>query len=136
MAKFPPVQRINPEDFPEELRESMSILASTLNFFMEETYRLFTGEIDFENLKQQIVELDVKVDSTGTPTPSVNFRSDFNVIRGSYVIKYENLTNTTLVPTAQPFITYSLINSGVFKLNKVYGLQANNNYKITVLLIG
>ena len=57
MAKLNNVQRIRPEDFPEEYSTVViEQLGAILNQFMQQVVNLSDNNIDFDNLDQNIIQ--------------------------------------------------------------------------------
>lgn len=132
MARLDNVQRILPEDFREEDRQTITQLASVLNYFMTQTVDTINGRIDYDNINKQVVTFDVIVDSTGKPIQTLNFTAESGVIGGN-VLNAQNLTNNTLYPTAQPFVSFNALQQNkLYRVNNISGLQANNKYRITL----
>lgn len=132
MSRLDNVQRILPEDYPEDDRETVTQLASILNYFMTQVVDTVNGRLDYENMNKDSITFDVTVDASGNPTQTLNFRAESGVI-GTMVINARNLTNTSVYPTSQPFVSFSpLQQSGLYKVNNITGLQANNKYRITL----
>ena len=63
------VRRIRVEDYPEESRATISALAPILNSFMEQVVNIMDGNIDYENLRRDLVTVDVTT-VNGVPTES------------------------------------------------------------------
>lgn len=136
MSRPPGMQRINKEDYPEDIRPSMERLAGSLNQFMEETIELFTKNIDFVNLNRQLVSIDLQIDSTGllVNPPSIKIGVKGRV-EGINCIKADNLLNPTIYPTSCPFVNYTITN-GFIKIVSVTGLQNDSQYRLKLELIG
>jgi hypothetical protein len=135
MGKLTNVNRIIADDFPEETRETMEQLAETLNPFMEQTFNVLNGNVDFNNLSQKVVVLDVIADASGIPTNTVKFSAPITNARGGMVINARNLQDSSVFPTSAVQVFFSPDNSGLYKLNKITGLQANTKYQITLILV-
>ena len=146
MTQLDTVKRIIVEDFKKEDREVAEKLALILNQFMEQTYNIMNGNVDFLNLNQEIVDITVVVDANGqvvksetnsTLVSNPQFTAD-KVTRavGSVVIAASNLTDRSVFPDSAPFVSFSIVGEGVYKINKISGLQANNKYSIRLILFG
>lgn len=130
MARLNNVQRIIIEDFQQDDRETVSKLANILNYFMTQTTDIINGRLDYDNINKQLVTIDVTVDENGTPIQAVNFAAESG-LKGGVVIKAQNLTNSVVYPLAQPFISFTPVQSGLYKVNNIKGLQAGNKYRLT-----
>lgn len=134
MPELSNIRRIITEDFPTEDRETVAKLASILNFFMEEVTNTVNGELDFDNLKRGTKTIEITVDANGTPIGTDKFTFD-NGLQGTKVIRATNLANRNIYPTSHPFVTFEPIDSGVYRINNISGLQANTKYSLVLELI-
>jgi len=131
MSRINNVQRILPEDFPEESRDTVSKLASILNYFMTQTTDIVNGRLDYDNINKEIITFDITVDSNGNPIQTTNFTATSGLI-GGVVLNAQNLTNTATYPNSQPFVSFARLQQGnLYRVNNISGLQANNKYRIT-----
>ena len=137
MSSPPSIVRIRAEDFDEENREMVEKLAYPINRMFEQIVALFNKQIDFQNVNRQVIEIDIKTDSSnviiGIPQAKYTLRD--NQIQGLHVIKAYNNNDPTVSPTSHPFITFSY-NDGILSVNKITGLQVNSHYTLTVEVIG
>lgn len=131
MARLNNVQRIIIEDFQDEDRETVSKLANILNYFMTQVTDIVNGRLDYENINKETVTIDVTVDSTGKPIQTTNFSSQQGLL-GSTVIRAQNLTNSAVFPLGQPFVSFAPIQSTLYRVNNITGLQPNNKYRLTL----
>jgi hypothetical protein len=128
-------RQIRAEDFDDEYNQLVAQLGSILNSFMQEVVELADGRIDFENKAEIIKDFDITVDSSGIPTQTpFKVKTDITNIRGLQVIRAYNLTNTAGYPTAQPFVNFTPIGGGFFRVDSVTGLRPNEKYKLTVII--
>jgi hypothetical protein len=133
MAKIPNYRRISTGDFSADNSQDMNQLAEILNPFMRDVTDVINGQIDFENLSQNIIQFEATVDSNGIPvTKQVNIgTSNFN---GFSVINARNITNPSIYPTGQPFISAVPTGSQVVNINNISNLPANNKFLLTVIV--
>lgn len=133
MAKIPNYRRISTGDFSADNSQDMNQLAEILNPFMRDVTDVINGQIDFENLSQNIIQFEATVDSNGIPvTKQVNIgTSNFN---GFSVINARNITNPSIYPTGQPFISAVPTGSQVVNVNNISNLPANNKFLLTVIV--
>lgn len=132
MARLNNVQRILPKEFPEEDRQTVEMLAGILNYFMTQTTDIINGRLDYENINKEIVTFEVTVDANGKPIQTLNFTANSGVVGGT-VINAQNLTNTAVFPTSQPFVSFNALQQNkLYRVNNITGLQANNKYRITL----
>lgn len=133
MARIPNYRRISTGDFSADNSQDMGQLAEILNPFMRDVTDVINGQIDFENLNQNIIQFEVTVDSNGVPqNKQVNVgNSTFN---GFSVINARNVTNPSIYPTGQPFISAVPTGSQVVNVNNISNLPANNKFLLTVIV--
>lgn len=129
MALLTNVQRIVIEDFQEEDRATVSKLANILNYYMTQNTDIINGRLSFENMNRRLVTIDVTVDANGTPIQDLNFSTEQGV-QGGTVLSARNLTNSSVYVESAPFITFTPIGAGLYKINNIRGLVPNNRFRI------
>lgn len=136
MARVPDIKRIQKSDFEEEYQELVDKLAFPINSFFEQTRSAFDRNIDFRNLNQEVINIDITVDAFGIPTLEAKYRSTLKTkVLGHSCINAINISGTAGFPTGQPFLTFVQNNNIVTILN-VTGLPADTKYTLVVLSIG
>ncbi len=136
MGRAPDRKLLNKEDFDSDDRDLVEKIAGLYNTFVEQTAAVLNKSVDFQNLNQEPITLEVSTNASGIPITSTQFKSNLKSrVLGLSVINAINLTNSLNTPTAQPFISY-VQNNDLVKVNKVVGLQPNERYRLTVLSIG
>lgn len=128
------VQRIIIEDFQEEDRDTVQKLANILNYYMTQNTDIINGRLGFDNMNRKLVTIDVTTDSNGKPIQDVTFSTNQGAI-GLSVINAQNLTNSVVPVDSNPFISFTPIQSTLYKVNNIKGLPANNNFRLTVEVI-
>lgn len=132
----PNIKRLQKEDFKEDDRALIDKLAYPLNSFMEQTVAVLTKGVDFQNLNQQLVNLDVIVDAMGIPVGDARFKSGLKSnVAGVVCINLVNLTNPGSYPTGTPFLT-SQQNGELITVQHITNLTAGNRYQLRLLVIG
>lgn len=135
--KLDNVKRIIVEDFKDEDREVVSKLAYIINNYFEQIYNLTNNKIDFDNLNREVVTLKVTVDANGVPTKQTTFSTKVvSSPKGANIISSYNPNNPTLFPVSCPFICFTSLSSGLFRITKVLGLEANKEYVLKAEIIG
>ena len=134
MAQIENVKRINTDDFPEESRETVDMIAEYYNYFAEQVTEAINGQLDEENFSSELIEIEVTVDESGVPDGDNRF-SATGGMRGSVILRALNQTSSTTYPTGAPFMTFEEISSGLYQINHVTGLPASNKFRILVRLI-
>jgi len=101
---------------------------------MEEVVELSNNNIDFTNLDQQLIQFEVQVDSDGTPL--INDKILVNKINpnGIQVINVQNLTNSTVFPTSQPFLSFVPSGDGFITIKNIAGLPIDNKFFLTIIV--
>lgn len=136
MAKLPELRRIVTEEFKSEERDLIEKLGVVLNLFMEQTIDALNGNLDSINIKQEIKDLTLSVNASGTPNTDVIAKSNIKgKVLGLEVIKADNITNPGTYPTGGIFISWTVVNNLIRILN-VTGLQPDQQYTLRVKLIG
>ena len=135
MSKMDSVKRVRVEDFPKDSRETIQALAPILNSFMEQVVNIFDGNVDYENLRKDLVTVDVTtIDGVPTELTRVKFDLTGKAV-GTDVIRAQNLSNTGEFPIAQPFITF-VTTGNLMTIRHISGLQNNVKYRLTVEIKG
>ena len=84
-----------------------------------------------------MITVKATVDASGIPTLTTKFASTYtDRAIGAIVIKAQNLTNSANYPTGTPLIGFEPLTTNVYKVNYITNLQANEEYQLTVILIG
>lgn len=136
MARVPNIKKIIKEDFDKDQQKWIDKLAYPLNSFMEQVKSAFDHNINFTNLNQEIITVNVVVDSSGIPQVQTLWKSTLKTkIVGCVVLRAANIQNTSLFAVNQPFINF-VQNADLVQINQVSGLQADNKYQLTVLSVG
>lgn len=133
MAKISDYKRITYTEYSEEAAQIMEDLSEILNPFMREVTTVINGNLDFENLQQNIVQYEVTVDSKGVPNNN-KLRVSKNTINGLSVISARNLSNSSTYATSQPFISFSPPSNNVITINNISGLPVNNKFLLTIIV--
>ena len=104
---------------------------------MEQTIRQINGNLDFTNLAQDQISFSMVVDSGGVPIGNNLVSSEIQSPSGLLVVGARNVTDSSVYPTNAPFISFvpTSNNTKVLKIQKISGLQADNKYDLTVLVI-
>ncbi len=137
MAKVSGFQRLVKENFPAKYRDLVDSFYSLNNALEQIVNILNNANVTVtDNLNQQYKTIITTVDTTGKPTQSLTFKSTLSTkTQGIIVISATNLTNSSTYPIATPFVSWS-DNSGTVTINNISGLQAKQNYSLTLLTTG
>jgi hypothetical protein len=135
--KLDNVKKLLADDFEEDDRELVDGIGLIINPFMTNVADLLNGQVDFANLKQEVVTFSVQVASDGTPTQALTLSTKkFKSIQGLVTIQVKSSSSTTSGLTSAPFVDFTLVGTGSIKVNKIFGLASGTKYQVTVMLIG
>lgn len=139
MSKIEAPKRIRAEDYSADDRNLVTALGNSINDFFENVYQTLSGNIDFDNLAQSIVEVEIKRDSAVLPASSLKSMPQVKTglnrkIRGIQCIAAFR-TDSSGSPESQPFITFTINSTNIITIQKVTGLQDNSTYTLRLLLI-
>lgn len=134
MSQLPSWRRIIQQDYPQEDQQLVGQLALPINWGMDTLFGILSNGLTFaSNIASTINTFQVIVDSNGNPTTNITIpKSNTNTLIGIVVVKAVNNTKSNVYPTAAPFVSYTETTSNII-INNISGLQANNNYSITIL---
>lgn len=142
MSRIPDLRLLKKEDFDSKDQKLIDKLSFPINNFMQQVVNVFKNGVDFTNLNQQTNTFTVSVDSTGTPTTSVQFKNTLATkIMGITCISAVNISSLSRYPQSAPFISYT-INGALVTVTNIAGLgipcgQDNSDtYTLTVVTIG
>lgn len=137
MARISGFQRLVKENFPSKYRDLVDSFYSLNNALEQIVNALNNNQITVsDNMNQQYKTITVTVGATGIPLQPVTFQSTLTTKTvGIIVVSAQNVTNTNTYPTTAPFISFT-DNSGTVTINNVLGLQANQQYSLTLLTTG
>lgn len=136
MGRVPDIKRIQKSDFDEEYQEMIDKLAFPINSFFEQTRSLADKNIDFKNLNQEIIKIDVLVDAGGIPIIEAKYRSTLKTtVQGHSCINAVNISGTPGYVTGTPFLTF-LQNGNIVTILHIAGVPANTKFQLIVISIG
>ena len=133
MGTIDNTRRIIREDYDSKYHDLIDRLGFVLNTFMEQTVRQVNGNLDETNLKADIITIKMTVNASGVPIGNNLIKSDVLRPSGTTVINTLNKTDGTVFPTSRPHISFTTgTNSTVMKVLNISGLQADNEYELTI----
>lgn len=136
MSRLIDVKRITVEEFAAEDRPLIEKIAFPINSFFEQVRNALNKNIDFNNLNQEIIKLDVIVESNGVPNTLTRFKSNLKTgVQGLICIAAINRSNASTRPTGAPFITFAQ-NENLVTIQHITGLQSGEKYGLTLISIG
>jgi hypothetical protein len=134
--KLTDIKRLTTDDFPKDQAALVSRLAFALNPILEQLSAAFNKNIDFDNLNQEVINVTVEVDGTGTPKTLTDIKSNLRTrVRGLICIRAINLENDGTFPTTSPFVSFTTFGN-LTRITNVLGLPPNKRYTLTLISIG
>ena len=135
MPRISNYRRISTEDYQGENSQLIEQLALNLNPFMQEITDVINGQLDFDNFKQVLLTINMKVDSVGKPIGTDQVRvQGINTPVGFQVIGASNTQNINNFPSGQPFISFTPQGDSIVKINNISNLTPNNTYQLTIIV--
>ncbi len=134
MPKIDNVKRISAEEVSEESREAVEAVAQYYNYFAEQVTNVLNGGIDFDNLKRTLLTMEVTLNSNNQPVTSTKFAGSVG-LKGTNIIRADNLVNAAVYPTNAPFITFGASGDGFYTILHITGLAPLTKYRIVFELI-
>lgn len=136
MGKLNDLRRLTVEDFKQEERQMVEKIANIENLFKEDVIREFNGNVDWNNLKADLVRMTIRVNASGIPINNTKFSSTVDRPIGFNVISATNKDDLSAsgYPTGQPWIIPKTITGKVVEIAKVTGLVANNDYTLYIVV--
>lgn len=134
MSTVDNTKRILADDFPEDDREFASQFGEIYNFTIENITNAINGQLNYDNLSKELVEITITVDANGTPTTSPDFIASVNMV-GSTVIRAVNLLNFANYVQSHPFITYTRVQGEKYRIQNITGLNPDEKYQLLIELI-
>ena len=135
MPRLNNVRRINPQDFSEDNQADIQRLGYILNSFMQEVVDTLNGNVDYDNLSQNLVTFDIEVDSNGKPIGTDKINVNKVNPQGILVVRVINKSNISLLPDVSPFIFYTPNGTNLITIDKIIGLSPNNKYQLSIVII-
>ena len=141
MSKLNNMNRIVVDDFPEDDRQTIALLANILNPFMQQIIASYENNLNSDNLNWQVETFKVLVNATGEPinAGATVIKKQVKLtlnrrVKGIWVINAKNQDDSTNYPTAAPFIDFTQA-SNLLQLNRIIGLQNAEEYELTTIII-
>jgi len=125
---------IKASDFPKEQEELVTTLGNIMNTTLEQIHAVLNKGVDFNNLNQQVLTFSTKIDENNLPVGKLELKSTLKTkIQGILCIRVQGNS----YPSTNPLIsfTYSSSTNSVV-INHITGLTPNQEYSLTVILIG
>jgi len=134
MARLNNVRRINSQDFDPELQETIEKLGYILNSFMQEVVDMSNKNINFDNLDQNLITLNIEVDTLGKPIGVNKINVGKSNPKGILVIRAINTSNAANISNDTPFIYFTPNGTNLVTIDKIVGLIPNNTYNLTIVI--
>ena len=132
--KLPNFRRLIKSDYKEDFQELVETLSFSLNNGIEVLYQVLNKSVSLkDNVACTVKELEVSVDSTGTPKSRLSFSLDTaNKVLGVVVLNVINVKNPSILPTSGVFVSFSQESRSVI-VNNIKGLPADQTFLLTVV---
>jgi hypothetical protein len=134
MAQLSNVRRIVAEDFPEDMRDTVSKLASILNSHMDDVVELSRNNVDYDNLNRSQITLDVTVDANGKPKSVSQINIGLTSYSGKVIQDVIGLDGGVVIST--PYLDCTYQGNGLVRINRILGLPAGKKMRLVVEFIG
>ena len=133
MSKINNFKRISTSEYSGEDAQMIQTLASSLNPFMREVTDAINGGLDFENLDQNLLQIEVTVNTNGTPL-SNQWNVGRTSVQGFNVISARAVNDPNKFATGVPFISFTPTGSQVININNISNLPANTRFLLTIIV--
>lgn len=135
MSKMQTPKKIRIEDFAGEFQDLLKRLGYTLNPFMDEVYSILNNNIDYDNFRRQLVDVNISTTDSGGLQTNPEIRLTLNgKVKGITIINVNNLTNINTYLNVTPLI-YWTIQGDILKITHIGSLANSTKYLFTVEII-
>lgn len=132
MSKIQTPKNLRIEDFKGEEKDLIEKIGFVVNPFMNDVYNALNANIDYDNLKRQLIDVSVRIGTSGGLVNPPQIRlTKVGRPRGIQVLNAINLNNPMTYPTTAPFVSWTNTNDIINLLN-VTGLQNGSEYRLTL----
>jgi hypothetical protein len=135
MSKLQSYKRILSSDFNDEDRQLVDQLAGSINTVIDDHQYTLNGKVSLrDNIYCTVKDIEVTVDAAGgTGGTRVTVNNPQVQALGMQVIQVTNVSNSSIYPVGQPFITYSQLESSIL-LNNITGLLPGYRWRLRVIV--
>jgi hypothetical protein len=133
---IPSFKRLDKQNFDPKYSDLIDQLGLLLNTQLQAYYNALSGNLSLtDNIDCTIKTISIVVDATGKPLQAAQVQLNDSTMRpyGCQVINAVNTTNSNTYPTGQPFVSFTP-GTQMITINNVTGLQANQNYTLTLVI--
>lgn len=132
--KIRPFSRISVEQFSNNNKPDFELLMRFLNPFLEQFNLLFDKNIDKDNLKQEIVQTLVEVNTSGVPKSELVIKKgSVSKVSGCVISRVEKTNPNDPYLTASPFVEF-IEGPEVIEIKRFYGFPPDKKYIVTFLI--
>lgn len=129
-------KKLRVEDFDSEDQPMIEKIGFIYNSFTEETFRALNNGIDYDNLRRQIVPIQVTIDSTGTLINGPQIKQTIiGKPIGILILNATNINEPGVYPVSAPFVSWNINSNGIITILNVTGLQNSSQYLLTAEII-
>lgn len=135
--KIPSYKRLYKTDYDKESQPLVEQISGSVNNGFDVVYEALNGKLTFnDNFLGTIKSFTVTVGANGVPTQSTIINFDFNGrVAGVLPINSVNLVNSNIYPTSGINVGFTATTSSI-TINNVAGIQPNQPYQITIIILG
>jgi hypothetical protein len=132
--KLPSFRRLIKSDYEQEYSKLIETLSFSINNGIEVLYQALNKSLTLrDNIACAIKEIEVAVDSNGTPTAKTGFTLDSgNKILGITVLNVINAKNPSILPNSGVFISFVQETKNI-TIVSVRGLPPNQTFTLTLV---
>ncbi len=136
MALLPSFRRIVRQDYDPKYQDLIDTLSVSLNQGIEVLYELLNGKLTLkDNFASTVKEIDVNVDSNGKPTTkTIIKKASSDRIEGLWLLRVQNLTNSTVYPTGTPLISFTETTDSII-IDNITSLPTGYTFRLKVVTI-
>lgn len=131
---LPTFKRLLSSDFQKEWQKLVDQLSLSLNNGISVLYTALNNNITIrDNIRGTVVDVLVRVDSTGKPTETTAFKLNSTAQVDILMVGLAlNQTNSTIYPTSGVLIT-GVQSSNIYTIQNVTGLTPNDQWLLRVV---
>lgn len=132
--KIRPFSRIQLEQFSNNNKADFELITKFLNPFLEQFNILFDKNIDNQNLKQEIVQILVEVNTSGIPkTELIIKKGSVSKVNGIIIVRVDKTNPNDPYLTSAPFVEINELAENI-EIKRLLGFPPDKKYYVTFLI--
>ena len=134
MSKLQSYKRIISSDYNSDDRELVDQLAGSLNTVIDDHQYTLNGKVSLkDNIYCTVKDIDLNIDANGGAGGTRFTVNNPQVpVLGISVIRADNLSNSSIYPTGQPFVSFTQLESSIM-INNISGLPPGSRWRIRII---